>query len=141
MISLKTLWESISGARNAIVTGLAVAGLCLPLGYCTGFKSASATYSKNLAEANRTITVKDAALKEAAARERLRDQIVTDKQEKELLDAVEKLPDALPSARRLARACVQLRQAGTREPDLPLVCRSGGGDGAQARPAARDRDQ
>ncbi len=141
MTGLKCLLGSISGARNAIVTGLAVAVTCFPLGYCKGVSDANSRHARERPEANAKMEAKDAALKEAAGRERLVDQVVTQRKEKELLDAIETIPDAVPSDRRIALGCQRLRQAGTKPADLPLVCRPLGGDRAQAGAAGGHRDQ
>ena len=79
------------------------------------------------AEADRradiTTLERDRDAREAAADQRLEDTVSIAHREKERADATAPLPDNRPSARRLARACVQLRQQGTREADLPAVCR------------------
>lgn len=65
----------------------------------------------------------DQAARDAAADQRLSDTITIADREKERADATATLPDNRPSDRRLARACVQLRQQGTRDADLPAACR------------------
>ena len=69
-----------------------------------------------------------------AAEERVADTLNTAAQKQELSDAVAQLPDAVPSARRIALACERLRQQGTRDPNLPAVCRSAGAAKASPRP-------
>lgn len=77
------------------------------------------------AEANVGVVTRDSAAKEKAADERLSDTLTINTREKERTDATASLPDARPSDRRFARGCVQLRQQGTRDADLPPGCRSG----------------
>jgi|GEM_PF-1261960 len=129
---LKTLWESISGARNAILASLAVAGLCLPLGYCTGFKSASARYAAERALANAKALELDAHASDQAAAERVADAITITAHEEELLDAISTVPDDAPDRVRVALGCQRLRQAGTGETDLPAICRPESGERGQA---------
>jgi hypothetical protein len=69
---------------------------------------------------------KASAARETAADERLNDTLTTEARERERHDATASLPDTRPSARRIARACVQLRQQRTPERELPVVCRSAG---------------
>lgn len=64
--------------------------------------------------------------RETAAGERAIDTTTINARERERHDATASLPDTRPSDRRIARACVQLRQQGTAERDLPVICRSGG---------------
>lgn len=82
------------------------------------------------AEADRRVDVstleRDRDARDQAADQRLEDTVSIAQREKERADATATLPDNRPSDRRLARACVQLRQQGTREADLPAVCRSAG---------------
>lgn len=68
----------------------------------------------------------DGRAKEAAAGERLADaqQVATVKEE--LTDAVANLPDAVPSARRVALACERLRQQGADLSGVPACFRPGG---------------
>ena len=65
------------------------------------------------------IEAKASSARETAADERLNDTTIINAREKELSDAVNSLPDARPSARRLALACERLRQQG---PRLPAEC-------------------
>jgi hypothetical protein len=72
------------------------------------------------------LEAKAAAGREKAAVERLNDTLTINARERERHDATASLPDTRPSDRRIARACVQLRQQQTPERELPAVCRSGG---------------
>ena len=69
---------------------------------------------------------RDRAARDAAAEARVTDTQTAASREKERADATAALPDNRPSERRLARACVQLRQQGARDADLPAVCRPAG---------------
>lgn len=69
---------------------------------------------------------RDQVARDKAADARLTDTQSAASREKERADATATLPNAAPSPRRVARACVQLRQQGTRDADLPAVCRSSG---------------
>lgn len=69
---------------------------------------------------------RDQVARDNAADARLTDTQTASSREKERADATANLPDNRPSARRLARACVQLRQQGTRDADLPAICRPAG---------------
>jgi hypothetical protein len=69
--------------------------------------------------------------RETAADERVKDAIRDTANEKDLHDAIDTAPtggELSPAARALA--CERLRKLGR----IPPACRSGGGDGSQARP-------
>ena len=57
-----------------------------------------------------------------AADTRLTDAIKNHEAREELTDAIESLPDARPSDRRIALGCARLRRQGTPDADLPAVC-------------------
>jgi len=124
--------SAISGARNVIVAVLAVSGPLLLLGHCTGARSEKRACDAGRALATVKVERVDAAAKDAAAGERVADALVIQSNEQELIDAIEVIPDDKPDAVRVALGCERLRQAGTREAALPLVCRPAGGDGAKA---------
>ena len=65
------------------------------------------------------IEAKASSARETAADERLSDTTIINAREKELSDAVNSLPDARPSPRRVRLACERLRQQGSR---LPAEC-------------------
>ncbi|TFW14415.1 hypothetical protein EGY25_04275 [Brevundimonas intermedia] len=75
-----------------------------------------------------SVTAKTEAMassaRETAAGERATDTIIINAREKELSDAVNSLPDARPSARRVRLACERLRQQGNTS--LPAECGPGG---------------
>lgn len=75
-------------------------------------------------EANTRVLVIDGTAKETAADERLTDTTTINDRKEERANATATLPDTRPSDRRVRRGCVQLRQQGTRDADLPLACRS-----------------
>lgn len=131
-MTLTSLISSISGARSAILTGLAVAGLCLPLGFCAGHRTASAKYEAARVLASAKAIEIDAHSKETASAERVQDVLAISKKEEELIDAIQSVPDTAPDRVRVALGCQRLRQAGTSEAALPVVCRPGSRDGAQA---------
>lgn len=106
----------------------------LGLGYCavTGPGREPKKVDAAVAAANGKIQTIDTGAREAAADERLADAISSATTKQELTDAVSKLPDALPSDRRIALACERLRRQGVRDAHLPAVCRSEGGAQAGA---------
>ena len=115
---------ALAGARQAIIAGLAVAGLCLPLGYCAGTRGAEARCDAARALANLKAGEIDARAKDAAAAARVTDALAVERHEQELIDAISALPDDRPDAVRVALGCQRLRAQGTPEAQLPPVCRS-----------------
>lgn len=106
---------------------LAVGVLILFLGfgaYCAQ-KSAQGERDRQAAEQARTER-KASAARETASTERLNDTLTINARERELTDAVQSLPDAAPSPRRVALACQRLRQQGIAESDIPAACRPAG---------------
>ena len=89
--------------------------------YCA-HRAVEGERDRQAAEAHK-IEVKAASARETAADERLNDSTIINAREKELSDAVNSLPDARPSARRVRLACERLRQQGSR---LPAECGSEG---------------
>lgn len=68
----------------------------------------------------------DAALKERAAAERANDTARIAEAEKDILDAINQIPDEAPGAVGIAAGCQRLRASGAYlDADLPAVCRSG----------------
>lgn len=130
--ALTSLYSAICGARNAILTGLAVAVLVAPVSYCTGLKTAKSRYEAQRALANAKALARDAQAKGLAAGERAADALRISTQEEELIDAIQSVPDDKPDRVRVALGCERLRQAGTRDADLPGICRPEGRDGSQA---------
>lgn len=86
--------------------------------YCA-HRAAEGERDRHAAETRRT-EEKAASARETAAGERLNDTTIINAREKELSDAVNSLPDARPSPRRLALACERLRQQGNTR--LPAEC-------------------
>jgi len=68
----------------------------------------------------RKIEAKAASARETASGERQADTTTINTREKELSNAVQSLPDARPSPRRLALACERLRHQGNTR--LPAEC-------------------
>lgn len=79
-----------------------------------------------LAEGEIALLKADSALKEIAAAERQNDTAAVAQAEKELLDALNDIPDTQPDAVRVRLGCERLRRAGRLDADLPVGCRSGG---------------
>lgn len=102
-----------------IMVGVAVAALCLPLGYCQG-KSAGEDKMRAAAAVATVEAIKvDGDAKEVAALERAKS--VADIKEKQdaLIEAVADYPDATPSPRRVALACQRLQNDGYDVSTLP----------------------
>lgn len=102
-----------------------LAGVVLMLGYCT---TQARQDERRRAEADRAEAYarrleREAAADEKASITRMDDFQTTIDREKERTDATAQIPDTRPSDRRIARACVQLRQQGTAERNLPSACR------------------
>lgn len=118
--------------RTFNAAGWAVVAVCvlliLSLGWCavTAPGRERAKQDAAAAAANSKALSVDAKARDQAADERLTDLKTNTQLEKELTDAVSSLPDARPSDRRVALACQRLRHQGTREADLPPVCRPAG---------------
>lgn len=75
-------------------------------------------------EANTRVLVIDGTAKETAGEERLTDTTTINDRKEERANATATLPDTRPSDRRVRRGCIQLRQQGARDADLPVACRS-----------------
>ena len=97
---------------------VAVLAAFLLFGACCAHRAAEGERNRQAAETRRT-EEKASSARETAADERLNDTTIINAREKELSDAVNSLPDARPSPRRLALACERLRQQGSR---LPAEC-------------------
>lgn len=70
-------------------------------------------------EANAAAREIESKAKDQAAIEKASDDLASRNAEKELDHATDALPDTMPTARRLARACQQLRAQGTDTSALP----------------------
>lgn len=110
----------IQKARYSIITGLAVAGLCLPLGYCAGHRSASGPAIDTKAVATNELA------RDNADQARAADGITITKHEQELTNAISTVPDTKPDPVRIALGCQRLRAQGAAEADLPADCRPEG---------------
>ena len=124
---------TLTGAKSAIITGVVCVAICLPLGYCEGYKAADAKAQAQIALANAEAVKKAKDADEVAAVERVSDALENAKAEQELTDAIVETPDTVPDAVRVQLGCERLRRAGVS--DLPAPCRPSGSDGAEARPA------
>jgi hypothetical protein len=103
---------------------LAIAGLvavALTLAYCSGKREGRVDVEHKIEQANTKAVQRNAAAGEKAAEARVADAQTVLEMKEELVDAVEATPDTLPSDRRIARGCVQLRQAG-RDTDAIPAC-------------------
>lgn len=99
------------------------ASVVLTLGYCSWDANRDAKAAAALAQANARTQARQTVARDAAADQRLSDAKSNAQLEKDLTHAVSSLPDAVPSARRVALACERLRQQGARDGDLPAECR------------------
>ena len=96
-----------------------VFGPAFLLGQCSG-----AGNERDRLEAARAVTVietlkEDGAAREVSAGERLADASAVAENREDLINAVQDLPDGLPSARRVALACERMRQQGVDLADVP----------------------
>ena len=106
----------------------ALAGVLILVTYCSHRAAVEARDEMEAKNAAAALAAerRNAAATAIAADERLADTLSSTTRERERHDATASLPDARPSDRRIARACVQLRQQRTPERDLPAVCRPEG---------------
>lgn len=100
--------------------------LCWPVASCSGRHDGRAEMQQALDRANTAALQQKARADELAAAQRLVDERATDTLERNLANAVANIPDAVPTARRLARACAQLRSQGLDTANLPQ-CRGPAG--------------
>ncbi len=75
-----------------------------------------------LEQANRRFLEQKARADQLAADQRLADTVAVNRQEQELLDAIDDTPDSAPDAVRVRLGCERLRQAG-RDPSRIAACR------------------
>jgi hypothetical protein len=108
-------------ARNLRPRGWLVVALLamvlLFLGTCTVQKITS-HFERNDAVKSENA---DRGLREALSNDRQQTELAIIQKESELNEALDNLPDDTPSSRRLARACLELRNDGYVE--LPAACR------------------
>ena len=115
-IPLKT-WALIG---LVVLCGVTLAGV-----KCAVNQAAQDRADRKAAEAQLELARRASRADTRAADQRLTDVIQSQAASEELHDAIDHLPDARPSDRRVALGCARLRRQ--REPDLPAVCRSEGG--------------
>ena len=115
-------FDAIKAASTSIITGLCVAAICLPLGYCKGETAATAKWEAARDLANVKAMKTDAKAKDNAAAARVTDALTVKENEKELLDAIADIPDEQPSAVRVAAGCQRLHAQGTDITSIP-ACR------------------
>ena len=110
MLKLKMLWAA---HKLPIILGglLLVAGLALAL-YLQGRSDGRAKIEAAIEKENVKVLTRVGEANENAAADHLADSEEVLEMKEELVDAVEKTPDTLPTERRIARGCVQLRRAG-----------------------------
>jgi hypothetical protein len=101
-----------------------IAAFVLTGAYCS-HRGAQGERSRQAAETQKT-EAKASGARETAAGEASVEIPIINAREKDLSDAVNSLPDAVPSARRVRLACERLRHQGAVERLLPEPCRSGG---------------
>lgn len=101
-----------------------IAAFVLTGTYCS-HKGAQGERDRQAAQAQKT-EAKASGARETAAREAFVETPIINARQKDYSDAVNSLPDAVPSARRVRLACERLRHQGAAERLLPEPCRSGG---------------
>lgn len=99
-----------------------IAAFVLTGAYCS-HRGAQGERDRQAVETHET-EAKAASARETAAGERAVETPIINAREKDLSDAVNSLPDAVPSARRVRLACERLRQQGNTR--LPAECGFGG---------------
>jgi hypothetical protein len=120
MPNLKLLWAA---HKLPIILGglLLVAGLALLL-YLQGRSDGRAKIEGAIQKENVRVLERLGEANENASEPRVADAEEVLELKEELVDAVEKTPDTLPTERRIARGCVQLRRAGHDTSAIP-ACR------------------
>lgn len=113
------VWRFFSPTARLIIAILAA---FLIFGAYCSHRAAEGERDRQAAAAAK-IERKASEAREAAAGERAAETTTINNREKELSNAVQSLPDAAPSPRRVALACERLRQQGS---DLPAECRPAG---------------
>lgn len=98
----RTWWKLAAGAALGAL-------LCFPLAQCSGIKIGRQQMQHAIDVANTAALQQQHRADTLAANQRLTDQRTSDTLERNLADAVANIPDSVPTARRLARACAQLR--------------------------------
>ncbi|GEM_PF-2421107 len=101
----------------AIIAAFVLTGV-----YCS-YSGAQDERNRQAAQTQK-VEAKASGARETAAVERQTETPIINAREKDLSDAVNSLPDAAPSARRVRLACERLRHQGNTR--LPAECGSGG---------------
>ena len=122
--TIRTALRSLTALGWAVL--IACVAVLLLLATCSHYSAREADHAKREAEARAKALDEAIKASDKAAGERLRDIQINQKREKELTNAVTSLPDGAPSPVQRRLACQRLRQQGTRDADLPAVCRSEG---------------
>jgi len=118
MLKLKALPQRV---KVAIAVAL-VAVLALTLAYCSGRGDGKRGSDLAIERANTKALTRDRVASDRASEARVADAKANIEAKKELSDAVEALPDAVPSDRRIALGCQRLRRQGTDTAAIP-ACR------------------
>ena len=126
MIAALAFFRSVPrflGPTGWLIVAIIVA-FVLTGAYCS-HKGAQSERDRQAAQTQKT-EAKASGARETAAREASVETPIINAREKDFSDAVNSLPDAVPSARRVRLACERLRHQGAAERLLPEPCRSGG---------------
>ena len=117
---------------RSLIVAVAVLVTILSMAWCSVEARGHRRERAALAElrAGAAVVASDQRARDVAADERSRDEQITFETQETLNAAVDALPQARPSARRLALACARLRGQGTDEATVPAVCRSEGSEQA-----------
>lgn len=115
MIAASRVWRSLT--PTAWLTIAVLAAFLITGAYCA-HRGAEGEKARQAAS-TRKVEQSASSARETAASERAADTSIINTREKELSHAVQSLPDAHPSPRRVALACERLRQQGSR---LPAEC-------------------
>ena len=126
MIAALAFFRSVPrflGPTGWLIVAIIVA-FVLTGAYCS-HRGAQSERDRKAVETHKT-DARGAGGRETAAVEASVETPIINAREKDFSDAVNSLPDAVPSARRVRLACERLRHQGAAERLLPEPCRSGG---------------
>ena len=116
---LDTILTFLGQWWRQIVTALVLVPSVFLLGQCHGEKIGRQQVQHAVDVANARALQQQQRADALAANQRLTDQRASDTLERNLANAVANRPDSVPTARRLARACAQLRDQGSDTAALP----------------------
>lgn len=119
---LRSIPRLLSPTAWLIVT--IIAAFVMTGAYCS-YRGAQGERDRQAVQTQKT-EAKASSARETAAGEASVETPIINAREKDLSDAVNSLPDAAPSARRVRLACERLRHQGAAERLLPEPCRSAG---------------